>query len=259
MTTTATPSAETKNQGYQLLMLSLCVFALVGLAADRFLSPGPEMARLIQHADFAVCVLFLLDFVYTFATARNRLRYTLTWGWIDLLSAIPAVDVLRIGRAARIMRIFRVLRGVKATRILSSAVLERRAQSAFMAASLVTVLLVVLASAAILSFEDVSDANIKTAEDAIWWAWVTVTTVGYGDRFPVTAEGRLVGALLMAAGVGLFGTFSGFIASWFLAPKTAENRSEIELLRHEIAELRKAISLRMEVDQIAHERAPDRA
>ena len=65
------------------------------------------------------------------------------------------------------------------------------------------------------------EANIKGPEDAVWWAFVTMTTVGYGDRFPVTTEGRLAGALLMVAGVGLFGTFSGFIASWFLAPKAA--------------------------------------
>src|SRR3972149_6773059 len=71
----------------------------------------------------------------------------------------------------------------------------------------------------VLHFEDVPEANIKGPEDAVWWAFVTMTTVGYGDRFPVTSEGRLAGALLMVAGVGLFGTFSGFVAAWFLAPK----------------------------------------
>lgn len=61
--------------------------------------------------------------------------------------------------------------------------------------------------------ETAPESNIKTAEDAIWWAFVTITTVGYGDRFPVTTEGRIIAALLMTAGVGLFGTFTGFIAS----------------------------------------------
>ena len=60
------------------------------------------------------------------------------------------------------------------------------------------------------------NSNIKDAEDALWWSFVTITTVGYGDRFPVTTEGRLVGAVLMICGVGLFGTFTGFIASWFM-------------------------------------------
>jgi voltage-gated potassium channel len=229
------------KQSYQLFMLALCVFALIALAVDRLFKLPPDVDRLIQYADFAVCLLFLADFVHSFATAPNRKRYFFTWGWIDLLSSIPAVDVLRIGRAARVMRIFRVLRGVKATRILSSAVLERRAEGAFLAASLVSLLILLLASVSILSFEDVPEANIKGPEDALWWAVVTMTTVGYGDRYPVTSEGRLVGGLLMIVGVGLFGAFSGFVASWFLAPKAAQNRTEIESLREEVAALRRVI------------------
>ena len=129
--------------------------------------------------------------------------------------------------------------------MLSTALMERRAQSAFLAAALASLLLLVLGSAAIMNFEDLPEANIKGPEDALWWAFVTITTVGYGDRFPVTSEGRLVGALLMTAGVGLFGAFSGLFASWFLAPKAAENRSEIEALREEVAALRKAIEERL--------------
>lgn len=230
------------SSAYQLFMLVLCIFALVALAVDRFLDLSPDIDQLIQYADLGVCGLFLLDFVYSLSTAPNRWRYLLTWGWIDLLSSIPAVDVLRIGRAARIMRIFRLLRGVKATRVLSAALLERRAESAFLAASLVSLLVLVLASTAVMSFEDVPGANIKGPEDALWWAFVTMTTVGYGDRFPVTSEGRLVGALLMTAGVGLFGTFSGFIAAWFLAPKAAQNRDEIEANRGEIVALQREIA-----------------
>jgi voltage-gated potassium channel len=68
--------------------------------------------------------------------------------------------------------------------------------------SLVALLLTVFCSIAILHFENDSNGNIKTAEDAIWWAFVTITTVGYGDRFPVTSEGRIIAAVLMSAGVG---------------------------------------------------------
>jgi voltage-gated potassium channel len=242
MSDKAETAAESgKGHAYQLFMLALCVIALVLLAVDRLFSPSADVRALLQYGDFAICVLFFLDFLYTLATAADRKRYLLTWGWIDLLSSIPTLEVLRVGRAARIMRIFRILRGVKATRVLSSVILERRAEGAFLAASLVSFLLLVLASISILHFEDVPEANIKGPEDAIWWAFVTMTTVGYGDRFPVTSEGRLVGALLMIVDVGLFGTFSGFVASWFLAPKAAANRSEIEKLRDEVTALRLAV------------------
>lgn len=238
---------QDRGQSYQIFMLVLCILALGALAMERLFRFGPDVAKLIQYADFAVCVLFLLDFVHSLVTAPNRWRYLLTWGWVDLLSSIPAVDALRVGRLARVMRIFRILRGVKAARVLSSAVLERRAESTFLAASLVSLLLLVLSSAAILSFEDVPESNIKGPEDALWWAFVTITTVGYGDRFPVTSEGRIVGALLMVAGVGLFGTFSGFVASWFLAPKAAESRNEFELLRAELAALRDVVERQSQV------------
>ena len=168
----------------------------------------------------------------------------MTWGWLDLLSSIPAVDALRWGRAARVLRILRVLRGVKATKILSEFVLYRRTQSAFLAASLVSILLVFFSATAVLQFETSPEANIRTPEDAIWWAVVTITTVGYGDRFPLSTEGRLIAVLLMSAGVGLFGTFSGFVAAWFLgAPGARSSELEaIEELRREVLALREQLA-----------------
>ena len=63
------------------------------------------------------------------------------------------------------------------------------------------------------------DANITTASDAVWYVIVTITTVGYGDKYPVTNPGRIVGVLIMVVGVGLFGVLTGFLANAFLAPK----------------------------------------
>jgi voltage-gated potassium channel len=96
-------------------------------------------------------------------------------------------------------------------------------------------LLTITCGAAILHFEVHADGNIKTADDAVWWALVTITTVGYGDRFPVTTEGRVIAVVLMFAGVGLFGTFSGFLASWFIG--SDESKSEVAQLREEVRDL----------------------
>ncbi len=80
---------------------------------------------------------------------------------------------------------------------------------------------------AILSAEQYApDANITSASDAIWWTYVTITTVGYGDHYPVTNGGRIVGILVMTAGVGLFGTLSGFLANAFLTPPSQTGTEE---------------------------------
>jgi voltage-gated potassium channel len=80
-------------------------------------------------------------------------------------------------------------------------------------------------SIAVLNFESAADeGNIRTAADALWWAITTVTTVGYGDLYPVTIEGRLVAVVLMVTGVGTFATLAGALATWFMEsqPKSAD-------------------------------------
>ena len=69
-------------------------------------------------------------------------------------------------------------------------------------------------------------ANITSAGDALWWAFTTVTTVGYGDRFPVTTEGRAVAVVLMVAGIGVVGAVTAAVASWILDRAAAERRAE---------------------------------
>ena len=163
---------------------------------------------------------------------------------MDLVSSIPTVTPLRLGRIARVFRIFRVLRGVRATKLIASFILERRAESAFLAVFLVSLLMTVSAAIGIMHLETTPDANIKGSSDALWWAVVTITTVGYGDRYPVTPEGRMLGSLLMIVGVGLFGTLSGFVASWFLAPVHHRQQNDLDRLRSAIEGLRRAIESR---------------
>ncbi|MDD1707339.1 MAG: potassium channel family protein, partial [Methanoregulaceae archaeon] len=99
-----------------------------------------------------------------------------------------------------------------------------------------------------------TSANILTASDAIWWAYVTITTVGYGDRFPVTGTGRLVGIMVMTTGVAVFATFAGLISSKLLAPPAKEDESleqppvgEDQATRY-LAELKQLISEREKIE-----------
>lgn len=209
------PRMQEKDQvrPYDLFILVISVVAIAMMGLHAALSLDPQTEMLIQYADNALCLFFFADFVRNVRAAENRWRYLMTWGWLDLAASIPTVDFLRVGRAARIVRVLRILRVLRAGRMLSGALLRRR-EGAFWTVVLAATLTVLTGSIAILEFERTT-GNIKTAEDAVWWAITTITTVGYGDRYPVTTEGRLVAVCLMVVGIGLFGTLSGLAASWF--------------------------------------------
>jgi len=233
------------SPAYHLLMLVLSLFAIAALGVEVAMRLKPEVRAVLDYADYGVCVLFAGDFVVSLYRAPDRRRYFFRWGWLDLLSSIPVLSVARWGRIARIARVFRVLRGVRATREITAVILKERARNTFLAASLLALLLVVVCSIAVLHFETTHDANIRTAEDAVWWSFATITTVGYGDRYPVTSEGRFVAVILMCAGVGLFGTLSGFLATWFLGHRHDDHESDLAALRKEISALREMIERRL--------------
>jgi voltage-gated potassium channel len=246
VSTTAMPKSAiafvTDLAPYQFFMLVLCVWSLAILGAESFFHLDAATTRILDHADNFVCVLFFADFVYSFTTAPRKARYMATWGWIDLLSSIPMIDAFRLGRFARVMRILRVLRGVKSARAIAQFAVAKREESALLAAVLLCLLLIVCGSIAILQFEVPAGGNITSAEDAMWWAITTMTTVGYGDRFPISTEGRLVAVCLMAAGVGIFGTLSGLVAAWFLSPSAREADSDLAEIKRSLAELRAQIA-----------------
>jgi voltage-gated potassium channel len=225
---------------YQFFMLGLCFYVLIALGTEALVSLDPETRAILRMVDHAICIVFFLDFCISLIRAPDKLAY-LKWGWIDLLSSIPTIEALRVGRAVRILRIIRILRGVRSTTILVKFLLRRRAESAFMTAALTSILLILFSSVAILHVETTAESNITTADDAVWWAFATITTVGYGDRYPVTAEGRLLAACLMSAGVGLFGIFTGFVASSFLSPGEEEQENELQHLRQELAEIKQLL------------------
>ena len=97
----------------------------------------------------------------------------------------------------------------------------------------------VFSAVAVLNVEDSPAANIKDTGDAFWWAFVTMTTVGYGDKYPLTTEGRIIACILMTAGAGLFATLTGLIASMFLQSKA--NESELKELTQEVRMLAQKI------------------
>ena len=215
--------SENKLGLLDLLVIFLSVYVLLALLVDTFLTVPAEIGKILSLVDNAICIFFLFEFGIRFYRAESKLAF-MKWGWIDLISSIPNVDFLRAGRTLRLIRLLRILRAFRSTKHLVNHVIQNKAQGAFTTVCILAAILIIFYSISVLQLETDPTSNIKTAEDALWWSYVTITTVGYGDKFPVTSGGRVIGVLLMTAGVGLFGTFTAFVSSWFLADKKVEKK-----------------------------------
>lgn len=212
---TETTNSENKLGLLNIIVIILSIYVLGALTVDTVFVLPTETSSLLNYIDNAICIFFFFEFCVRFYQAENKLQF-MRWGWIDLLSSIPMVDFLRAGRLLRLIRLLRIIRAFRSTRNLINHIFANKAKGAFTSIATIAILLVIFCAIGILQVENDPNSNIKTAEDAIWWAYVTITTVGYGDKFPVTTEGRIIAAILMTAGVGLFGTFTAYIASWFV-------------------------------------------
>jgi voltage-gated potassium channel len=167
-----------------------------------------------------LCFIFLIDFLYRLLTAFSMMRYFfLQFGWADLLSALPfpGFQVLRLFRIARAVYMLR-RRGIR--RMLRTFLADRAGSSLLSVLFLIIFVIEYGSIGMIVAERRNPAANIKTPGDALWWSYVTITTVGYGDRFPVTTAGRLIGIGMLTAGVGLFGVLSGYLANVFLRPRS---------------------------------------
>ena len=234
----STPTAE--NVGpFQFTLLVLSVLALAAIAAETFLTLPPEIARILRGLDLIACSAFFLDFLIRFRAAESKWAF-MKWGWIDLVASIPNIAALRLGRFVRVLRILRLIRAIGSLHRLVTTLATNKTRGGIAFVVVAMFLLIVFASIAILLCETQPASNILTAGDAVWWSVTTVTTVGYGDCFPVTAAGRVVAMTLMLAGVGLFGGLSGVIASAFLGQQTKDAALADELagIREELHRLR---------------------
>lgn len=229
---------------FQIFIVILSVYVLISLYLDFMFdldNTDPKMAGLIDNIDYIICIIFQGDFFYRLYKAPSKLRF-LRWGWIDFVSSIPMFSAFRVGKMVQSIRVLRLLRAFRSVKVLGQYLLRNRSHNTFVTVAAISCFMALAGSMGILTIEKGAESgNIKNASDALWWSIVTITTVGYGDRYPVTDGGRIIAAILMTAGVGLFGTFTGFIASMFVEPDIKREENEVQGLTQQIKALREEI------------------
>jgi voltage-gated potassium channel len=219
--------SELKNVNYEIFLVAITVVYLINIPLSR-LAPMPEMAQVIGLIDTGFFIIFICDFLYRLATANKKTTYFVReYGWLDLLGSLP-ISGVRLARGVRSVRTIRLLRHF-GTKNMGSELRQDRAGSTLILVFFMGILVLELGSYFILFAEAASaNANIQTASDALWWSIVTIATIGYGDKYPVTDDGRVIGVFVIITGVGLFSAFTGYLANSFVTRRKQRIRSKMQ-------------------------------
>jgi voltage-gated potassium channel len=222
-----------KNTGVALTVLALLY--LVSYSWQVLDYTNENLVRSLEVVNLVIWVLFVVDYVVRLTLVSERK----TWFWRNffdfLVVILPALRPLRLLRLVVLLRVLnRTAGGAVRSQILTFAIGA-------------TILLVYVAALAVLDTER-SEGELNTIGETIWWAIVTITTVGYGDYAPVTFSGRAIAVGLMAGGVVLVGVIVGTLSSWIVEKvgEGVEERQEdqmatINLLRDDIRQLRESL------------------
>jgi voltage-gated potassium channel Kch len=225
------------NANYELFVLGLVLLSIINNLALLF--PIERQAHdLIGIVESVLSAFLLCEFFYRALRARRKRDFLITYyGWLDFVGSLP-FNGARVARLIRFAILGRKLRRSD-LQAMGEVVVTRHAQSTLLVVALLVIVMLELGGLSVLKFEaGAPSANITTASDALWWGAVTVATVGYGDRYPVTNAGRIVGVLVMTVGLALFSVLTSFLADWFRRPRRARR-----------AEAPPAIDLRADVQE----------
>jgi voltage-gated potassium channel len=206
-----------------LTMVFLVVLILPAAYPD--LPPGARTA--LAAIDIGIWAAFLAEYLARLFVAPDRLRFIIRNPFDLLLVVIPVLRPLRLLRSITLIRAARLTRiGAGAGRAVRESRVHLASRAALLAAGSAAILIL---SIAVMEFDverAAAKANITTFNDALWWAVSTITTVGYGDHYPVTAAGRAIGIVLMIAGVGSFGVVAASAAAWFISAGQEEDKRQ---------------------------------
>ena len=166
----------------------------------------------LNQFDTFVCIFYIADWFDKWKIKKYSKQY-LKWGWVDLILAIPLSQAVWF-QYHTVIRFFRAL---KALKYIHDYFHSDTKSSKFVDCCIISIAFIAFATIGVFNCEKhVDGANIKNLSDSIWWAMATITTIGYGDRFPVSDLGRFVAGFVMVGGVGLYASFTGFIVSKFI-------------------------------------------
>jgi voltage-gated potassium channel len=217
------------SNAYHIFIIVITILSLILMVA-LWLPLSDATITLLQRYDNLICFIFLVDFILNLRASPKKSDYFIReGGWLDLLGSTPSLGlsfrfsgIFRLARLSRLARVIRLLRQKNQVEVVADVVKHRHQYAMFITALAATIVLT-LASVLVLQFESASpEANIQSGWDSLWYSIVTITTVGYGDRYPITVGGRIAGMFVMLMGLGIIGALASILASLLVGASSSE-------------------------------------
>ncbi len=233
---------ETISRVAEALVTALA-FVFIGLLlAELLLDIGPAWSRRLNLAGLVIWAIFAVDFVVRLAFAEEKVRFIARNPIAFVSLFLPALRVLRAAQAARAVRAVRVVRLTAGTNRGRNALQRFAAFGGAGYIAALTLIVLLLSTAGIYSLEaSAPEATITSVSDALWWSATTTVTLG-SERYPVTAEGRVLGLMVMVYGLAISGYVTALLAVVLLGRSDARASADISTLHDEIAALRRDLA-----------------
>ena len=230
---------QTGTRPYDIFVIGLTLLSLINLVLY-VVAKDDNILHVVGLMDRFFSIFFLADFVRLLLQSQSKSVYVFKeYGWADFLASLP-MPQFKLLRLIRLVKAYALIKRSGGRRIVRDF-MRNKATGALYIIFFFIIVLLQYGSIFVLAAERANtEANIKTASDAIWWTYVTITTVGYGDRYPTTNQGRVIGMVVMLVGVGLFAVMTGFLANKFLPSEDNEpnDTNDIDALKKELADIK---------------------
>lgn len=221
------------GRSFDFIVQALILLSIIAFSVGTLPDLETSTREILKTAEMVIVILFTLEYCLRLYVTDNKLGYALSfYGIIDLVAIVPfyissGVDLrsLRIFRMLRLLRVMKLLRYNRAMRRFSRAFVIAKEELVLF--SIVTVMLLYLSAVGIYFFENEAQPEaFKSIFHSLWWAVATLTTVGYGDVYPITAGGRVFTFFILMIGLGIVAVPAGLLASALSKARMEEQKEK---------------------------------